>query len=123
MKVKSGFVPVIAPLTHDNKGQLLNTNADTMASSIAAAMVNQYDVSLVYCFEKAGVLSDPENDKSVISELNKKDYQQYLAWGKIHSGMIPKLDNSFKALELGVKSVIITNANSLNSDNGTYLTL
>ncbi len=121
--VKSGFVPVIAPLTHDNNGQLLNTNADTMASSIATAMVNQYDVSLVYCFEKAGVLSDPEDEKSVIAVLNRKNYQQYLASGKIYSGMIPKLDNSFRALELGVKNVIITNANSLNSDNGTHLSL
>jgi len=121
--VRSGFVPVIAPLTHDKKGQLLNTNADTMASSIATAMVNQFDVSLVYCFEKAGVLSDPENELSVISELNKNDYQQYLASGTIHSGMIPKLDNSFNALGLGVKNVIITNANSLNTKNGTHLSL
>ena len=121
--IKSGFVPVIAPLTHDNKGQLLNTNADTMASSIATAMVNQFDVSLVYCFEKAGVLSDPENEFSVISELSKSDYQQYLASGVIYSGMIPKLDNSFRALELGVKSVIITNANSLNTKKGTHLSL
>lgn len=121
--VKSGFVPVIAPLTHDNKGQLLNTNADTMASSIAIAMVNQFDVSLVYCFEKAGVLSDPENECSVIPELNRDDYHQYLTSGVIHSGMIPKLDNSFMALELGVKNVIITNANSLNTKKGTHLSL
>ncbi|NWJ50755.1 MAG: acetylglutamate kinase [Bacteroidetes bacterium] len=121
--INAGFVPIIAPLTHDKKGQLLNTNADTIASSISTAMVNQFDVSLIYCFEKEGVLSDPENELSVISELNRNDYQQYLASGVIHSGMIPKLDNSFKALELGVKSVVITNANSLNSKKGTHLTL
>jgi acetylglutamate kinase len=121
--INSGIVPVISPLTHDNKGQLLNTNADTMASSIATAMVNQFDVSLVYCFEKAGVLSDPDNELSVIYELNKNDYQQYLASGTIHSGMIPKLDNSFNALVLGVKNVIITNTNSLNTKNGTHLSL
>jgi len=121
--INAGFVPIIAPLTHDKNGQLLNTNADTIASSISTAMVNQFDVSLIYCFEKEGVLSDPENELSVISELNRNDYQQYLASGVIHSGMIPKLDNSFKALELGVKSVVITNANSLNSKKGTHLTL
>jgi acetylglutamate kinase len=119
----AGFIPVIAPITHDMKGQLLNTNADTIASAIAVSMIDMYQVSLVYCFEKAGVLSDPENDESVIPELSYNMYQVYKNTGIIHSGMIPKLDNSFKALELGVNEVIITNAGTLSTSKGTHLSL
>jgi acetylglutamate kinase len=121
--LQAGFIPVIAPITHDNKGQLLNTNADTIASSIASSLVNLYDVSLVYCFEKAGVLADPDNEDTVIAELSVEMYQNYKKEGLIHSGMIPKLDNSFKALEMGVREVFITNAGMLNSSKGTHLSL
>lgn len=121
--LQADFIPVIAPITHDNKGQLLNTNADTVASSIATSLVNLYDVSLVYCFEKAGVLSDPDHEDSVIAELNFEMFQNYKKEGLIHSGMIPKLDNSFKALEMGVREVLITNASTLNSTKGTHLSL
>jgi len=121
--LQAGIVPVIAPITHDTKGQLLNTNADTIASSIAVSLAETYDVSLVYCFEKAGVLSDPDDDASVISGMNHKMYQELKQKGMIHSGMIPKLDNSFKALEMGVGEVIITNAATLSISNGTHLSL
>jgi acetylglutamate kinase len=121
--IQAGFVPVIAPLTHDKKGQLLNTNADTIASTIAISLVGIYEVSLVYCFEKAGVLSDPENDESVIPDLSLQMYHVYKNTGVIHSGMIPKLDNSFKALEMGVREVIITNAATLSTTAGTQLSL
>ena len=121
--VQAGFIPVIAPITHDNKGQLLNTNADTIASSIAVSLADVYDVSLVYCFEKAGVLSDTNNDETVIPLLSFKMYQDYKNAGMIHSGMIPKLDNSFTALQMGVGKVIITNAGTLNVSKGTHLSL
>jgi acetylglutamate kinase len=118
-----GYIPVLASITHDNKGQLLNTNADSIASSIAVALVSFYDVSLVYCFEKEGVLSDPHDEDSVIDQLNFKIYQEYKTDGRIHSGMTPKVDNSFQALKMGVREVIITNANNLNSSKGTHLSL
>ena len=121
--LQSGFIPVIAPITHDNNGQLLNTNADTIASAIATSLVDIYDVSLIYCFEKAGVLFDPDNENSVIAELSNELYQYYKKAGLIHSGMIPKLDNSFKALEMGVREVLITNAGTLNTAKGTHLSL
>ncbi|MDP4291150.1 MAG: acetylglutamate kinase [Bacteroidota bacterium] len=121
--IQAGVVPVLAPITHDGKGLLLNTNADTIASSIAVAMADLYQVSLVYCFEKAGVLADPNDDESVIPHLNFKLYQDLKNEGKIHSGMIPKLDNSFNALKMGVTEVIITSANTLNISKGTHLSL
>jgi acetylglutamate kinase len=121
--LQAGFVPVIAPITHDNHGQLLNTNADTIASSIAVALTNVFSVSLVYCFEKAGVLADPDDDGSVIAAMSLQMYQDNKQMGTIHSGMIPKLDNSFKALEMGVEEVIITNAGTLNTSKGTHLSL
>jgi acetylglutamate kinase len=121
--IKAGYIPVIAPITHDKKGQLLNTNADTIASAIAISLADIFEVSLVYCFEKAGVLSDPENEDSVITDLSLQMYQLYKNTGVIHSGMIPKLDNSFKALEMGVREVIITNAVTLSTSTGTHLSL
>jgi len=121
--LKSGITPVIAPLTHDGKGQLLNTNADTIASAIAGAMSNQYSVSLVFCFEKPGVLSNPDDDNSVIPELASLSYQSFKKQGIIHSGMIPKIDNSFDALQKGVKQVIITSASTLDVNAGTRISL
>jgi acetylglutamate kinase len=121
--LKNGITPVVAPLTHDGKGQLLNTNADTIASEIASAMSNHYSVSLVFCFEKPGVLSNPNNDNSVIPELDLASYHSFKEQGIIHSGMIPKLDNSFNALQKGVKQVIITSASTLNLNSGTRISL
>ncbi len=121
--LKSGITPVIAPLTHDGKGQLLNTNADTIASEISGAMSDLYEVSLIFCFEKPGVLSDPNDDNSVIPKLTSASYQSYKEQGIIHSGMIPKIDNSFEALQKGVKQVIITSASTLDIHSGTRISI
>lgn len=110
-----GISPVMAPLTHNGKGLLLNTNADTIASELATALSEHYKVFLIYCFEKDGVLSNPDDDASVIYELNPELYVKYKADGTIGAGMIPKLDNAFKAIHNGVFEVIITNAKNLTS--------
>lgn len=120
-----GVSPVMAPLTHDGHGLMLNTNADTIASELATALSEYYKVFLIYCFEKDGVLSDPEDDNSVIYELDTESYANYKADGTIGAGMIPKLDNAFRALHNGVSEVLITNANNLTSRSarGTVITL
>jgi acetylglutamate kinase len=101
---------VIAPITHDGNGQLLNTNADTIAQTIAVAMSNNYAVSLLYCFEKNGVLLDANNDSTVIPSINKEEYQSLKEKALIFAGMIPKLDNAFAAINSGVTKVIIGKA-------------
>ena len=111
--LRAGLTPVIAPLTHDGKGQMLNTNADTMASQIAVALAEQYQTNLVYCFEKKGVLTDLNNEDSVISHLTPTSYQKYLQEQTIYAGMIPKLDNAFAALQKGVNQVVIAAAEAL----------
>ena len=121
--IESGFVPIIAPLTFSREGYMLNTNADTMASEIAIALSKEYEVSLVFCFEKKGVLLDPKDEESVISQINLNNYNELKSKGIITAGMIPKLDNSFKALEKGVKEIRITSSQSLKDENGTYLNL
>lgn len=115
--------PVVAPLTHDCHGNLLNTNADTIASELARAFSKYYDVNLLYCFEKRGVLSDPENDESLIPTLTYDNFQTMKESGAVNSGMIPKLDNGFRALKSGVKNVLITNSASFtkNYGGGTFL--
>lgn len=100
-----GYVPVCCAITHDNQGQLFNTNADTIAASIAVEMSSEYDVALYYCFEKAGVLADVEDDRSVLRELTEVDFEHRKAQGTIVAGMIPKLKNCFDALHGGVKIV------------------
>ncbi|HEY6504527.1 MAG TPA: acetylglutamate kinase [Chitinophagaceae bacterium] len=104
---------VFAPITHDQQGQLLNTNADTIAQEVAKGMSREYNVSLVYSFEKSGVLLDANDDATVIREINPAYYQQLKAKQKIFAGMIPKLDNAFTALNSGVKKVIIGKAENL----------
>jgi acetylglutamate kinase len=106
-------VLVFAPITHDGKGQLLNTNADTIAQELAGALSASFDVSLVYSFEKSGVLLDAEDDGSVIGRINTTDYAELKARQVIFAGMIPKLDNAFAALRSGVKKVIIGRAEEL----------
>jgi acetylglutamate kinase len=106
-------VLVFAPITHDGKGQLLNTNADTIAQELAGALSASFDVSLVYSFEKSGVLLDAEDDSSVIGRINATDYAELKARQVIFAGMIPKLDNAFAALRSGVKKVIIGRAEEL----------
>ncbi len=105
---------VFAPITHDQQGQLLNTNADTIAQEIAKAMSSWYEVELIYAFEKDGVLLDANDDTSVIPEIKPADYQQLKETKKIFAGMIPKLDNAFSALNSGVNKVIIGKAENLN---------
>ncbi|NPA36630.1 MAG: acetylglutamate kinase [Chlorobi bacterium] len=121
--LESGAVPVVAPLTHDGRGLMLNTNADTMAAETAKALADGYEVTLVYCFEKPGVLMDPDDDNSVIPVLSYSDFKKYQKDGIISEGMIPKLDNGFDALMAGVKDVIISNPESIVklNDLGTHL--
>lgn len=121
--IEAGIVPVMAPLTHDGEGNILNTNADTIAAETAKALAKHYDVTLVFCFEKKGVLSDPDNDDSVIPTITREDFNRYVADGTIAGGMIPKIENSLDAVEKGVKQVIITKADALNSASGTVITM
>lgn len=109
----SGVTPVIAPLSHDGNGAMLNTNADTIASEVTQALAPLYDVTLTFCFEKPGVLADENDDSSVIEKIDRATYQQLRDRKIIVGGMIPKLDNAFKALSSGVKEVIITKADAL----------
>ena len=96
--IHKGVVPVMAPLTHDGQGNMLNTNADTIAGETAKALSAIFDVTLVYCFEKKGVLRDENDDESVIPQINHAEFQRYIAEGVIQGGMIPKLENSFEAI-------------------------
>lgn len=121
MLINENVVPVIAPLTHDGKGKLLNTNADTIASEIAVELSGYFDVRLIYCFEKKGVLLDAKDDKSIIYDLNNELYDKYKRAEIINAGMIPKLDNGFRAKRNGVKEVLITNASSLAYGVGTRI--
>lgn len=110
----SGIVPVIAPLTHDGQGNLLNTNADTMAMTVAAALsAAQAPVSLTFCFELPGVLRNPTDPSSLIGHLTETEFRSLVADGTISGGMIPKLENAFRALQQGVSSVRITNTTQL----------
>ena len=109
----NNLVPVVAPLTHDGQGQMLNTNADTIASALAVALSKQYDVRLIYCFEKKGVLENVEDESSVIQLINKEKYQQLLADKKLADGILPKIENAFAAIDSGVNEVLIGDANDL----------
>lgn len=110
-----GIVPVMAPLSHDGKGQMLNTNADTIASMVAKALAPYRPVRLVYVFEKAGVLTDPDDEASLIPLVNRDNFARYKAEGIIAGGMIPKLDNAFAALEAGVEQVYICRPEAMAS--------
>jgi len=116
---------VLAPITHDKKGQLLNTNADTIAQETAKALSAVYDVSLIYSFEKSGVLLDANDDSTVIPAIDPSSFRELKAQQKIFAGMIPKLDNAFAALDSGVKKVIIGKAELLeqliNGESGTTI--
>lgn len=119
--INKGVVPVMAPLTHDGKGNMLNTNADTIAGETAKAMASLFDVTLVYCFEKKGVLRDENDDDSVIPQITRAEFDAYVADGTIQGGMIPKLENSFSAINAGVSQVVITLASAINEDAGTVI--
>lgn len=116
--IEMGVVPVIAPLTHDGRGSMLNTNADTMAGETAKALASRYEVSLVYCFEKRGVLRDENDDNSVIAEMTRQQFETYRAEGVVQGGMIPKLENAFDAIRHGVREVIITRADAIGQPHG-----
>ena len=113
--LNSGLVPVMAPITHDGAGSLLNTNADTIASSIAIAMAKTFKVRLIFCFEKKGVLRDPDDEHSVIDFIDEALFRQYKDEGVITAGMLPKLDNAFAALRSGVNEVRICNPDGLKT--------
>ena len=119
--IAKNIVPILAPLTHDGRGNLLNTNADTIAGETAKALSAHFEVTLIYCFEKKGVLMNEHDDESVIAELNHDLFKKHVEQGIIQGGMIPKLENSFEALRAGVKQVIITRADQINSGNGTKI--
>jgi acetylglutamate kinase len=108
-----GFTPVFCAITHDGEGQLLNTNADTIASALGVAMSNLYETTLIYCFEKKGVLQDINDEESLIREIDPDRYEELKKQQIIHSGMLPKLDNAFTAINCGVKAVIIGHSNDL----------
>ena len=119
--IQKGIVPVIAPLTHDGKGNILNTNADTIAGETAKALAKYFDVTLFYCFEKKGVLQDADDDNSVIPYINEEAFKQYVEEGVIVGGMIPKLENAFNAIHAGVNKVVITLASAIDGKSGTII--
>ncbi|WP_413667529.1 acetylglutamate kinase [Mucilaginibacter sp. Mucisp86] len=125
--LEAGFTPVFCAITHDGEGQLLNTNADTIASALAVALSGLYDTTLIYCFEKKGVLKDINDEESLIREIDPQHYEELKVERIIHSGMLPKLDNAFTAIACGVKAVIIGKSDDLgqlkdNKPFGTRLT-
>ena len=119
--IEAGIIPVMAPLTHDAEGHILNTNADTIASETAKALANSYDVTLIFSFEKKGVLSNPDDDDSVIPVITKEDFERYKVDGTISGGMLPKIENALKAVEAGVSRVIITLATAIDGKHGTVI--
>ena len=121
--IKQGIVPIMAPLTHDGKGNLLNTNADTIAAETAKGLAPYFDVTLTYCFEHPGVMRNPEDSTSVIKLIDSNVYKELLADGTISGGMIPKIDNAFNALKGGVSKVIITKADAIEGEQGTHIIL
>jgi len=121
MLLQRNIVPVLSPLTHDKQGNLLNTNADTIAGEVAKALAGTFEVTLVYCFEKSGVLRDEQDEDSVIPIIDRALFQKYQSEGIISGGMIPKLENAFQAIDAGVKRVIITKASEIGSGRGTLV--
>ena len=119
--IEAGITPVMAPLTHDGQGNILNTNADTIASETAKALASIYDVTLIYSFEKKGVLSNPDDDDSVIPTINRADFERYKADGTISGGMLPKIENALSAIDAGVSRVIITLATAIDGHSGTII--
>ena len=119
--IKAGITPVMAPLTHDGQGHILNTNADTIASETAKALAPYYDVTLIYSFEKKGVLRNPDDDDSVIPTITRADFEQYKADGTISGGMLPKIENALSAIDAGVSRVIITLATAIDGESGTKI--
>lgn len=131
IKVNNGFLynlltsdttPVICSITHDKKGQLLNTNADTVASEVAISLSSLFDIKLIFCFDKNGVLKDSDNNESVIPTITKESYNKLKSDGVVSDGMLPKLDNAFRCLNLGVSEVELSHAVNINNNIGTLIT-
>ncbi len=118
-----GIVPVVCALTHDGAASMLNTNADTMASTLAVALSGSFETRLLYCFEKRGVLNDADDDDSVIPLINREIYTRLRDNGVVNGGMIPKLDNAFAALHSGVEEVVIKHASNLANSIQTTIKL
>lgn len=119
--IEQGITPVMAPLTHDGQGNMLNTNADTIAAETAKALANHYDVTLIYSFEKPGVLADPNDDTSIIPEITHSSFATLRADGTVSGGMLPKIENALNAIDAGVKRVIITKADAIDGKHGTVI--
>ena len=119
--IEAGITPVMAPLTHDGEGHILNTNADTIASETAKALAQQYDVTLIFSFEKKGVLSNPDDDDSMIPIITRTLFEKYKADGTISGGMLPKIENALSAVDAGVSKVIITLATAIDGQHGTMI--
>ena len=119
--IEEGITPVMAPLTHDGQGNILNTNADTIASETAKALAGFYDVTLIFSFEKKGVLRNPDDDDSVIPTITRTDFIKYKDDGTISGGMLPKIENALAAIDAGVKEVIITLATAIDGKTGTII--
>ena len=119
--IEAGITPVMAPLTHDGQGNMLNTNADTIAAETAKALAGQYDVTLIFSFEKKGVLARPDDDDSLIPVITRADYMRYAADGTVSGGMLPKLENAFNAISAGVSRVNITLATAIDGRHGTMI--
>ena len=121
--IKADFTPVFCAITHNGNGQLLNTNADTITSTIAVGMSKIYETSIYYCFELNGVLKDFNDKNSVVKLMNSKTYKKLLADKIITDGMIPKIDNCFNALNNGVSRVNIGNTSMLTKENDNFTTI
>jgi acetylglutamate kinase len=119
--LQAGITPVMAPLTHDGEGHILNTNADTIASETAKALAPFYDVTLIFSFEKAGVLSNPDDEASVIPLITHDDFERLKADGTISGGMLPKIENALAAVDSGVSRVVITLATAIDGKHGTEI--
>lgn len=119
--IEQGIVPIVAPLTHDGNGNLLNTNADTMAAETAKALSAHYDTRLIYCFEFPGVMRNPDDADSLIPTITRESYRTLLADGIVSGGMVPKIDNAFNAIDNGVGEVIITRADAIDGIKGTHI--
>lgn len=119
--IEAGITPVMAPLTHDGMGHILNTNADTIASETAKSLAPYYDVTLIFSFEKKGVLSNPDDDDSVIPTITRTDFIKYKADGTISGGMLPKIENALAAIDAGVSRVIITLSTAIDGQHGTII--
>lgn len=119
--IKDNVIPILAPLTHDGEGNMLNTNADTIAGETAKALAKEFEVTLTYCFEKKGVMTDINDDSTVIRHLDKNNFEELVAQGIVNEGMIPKIENALNCIKAGVKQVIITQSTDIQGKEGTVI--